>query len=124
MQPASQAHPIPATADGWTHLELTDPRHVATLFDAVSLVMAAEDYGLKDIGRLTRALAEAASALLSRGARHVSVRFWVRAGDVCAEVRGGPSVEHFLLLKRYKMARITFERRDGQLVQTGYLLVH
>ena len=122
ISPPAPAHAALVTADGWTHLELTDPEEVPALCDAVGLDMAAEEYPLRDITRLTKALAEATSGMPGQS-RAVSVSFWVRPADVYVEVNGA-AVERMLLLKRYKMARISYVRRAGQLVQTRYRLVH
>lgn len=123
MQTAPPAPAPLVTADGWTHLELTDPAEIPALSDAVGLDMAAEEYPLRDIVRVTKALAEAVASQLADGPRAVSVSFWVRPADVCVEVSGA-TVERLLLLKRYKMARIRYSRRGTELVQTSYRLVH
>ena len=96
-------------ADGWQRFTVHGTDALRQLGDRIALDMAAEDYPVKDIARLTRALrelvTEAFAALAARDgwARGVPLRVLVGPAEVRVEA-GGPFIDQLHLQKGWELA--------------------
>ena len=114
MHPVMRTMAAPAsvrttTTDGWQRFAIHGDGALRQLADRLAVDMAAEDYPVKDIARLTRTVremvAQAFGALPPADGWSRGVRVRVRVGP--AEVRveaGGPLIEQLHLRKGWELA--------------------
>lgn len=118
------------TSDGWIHLPTATASAIRQAGEAVLFDMAAENYPLRDMNRVSQALhrlAEEVDRLSTvggeRGDGPARLSYHVSPAHVRLEY-SGPTVERLLLSKGSKMAWIRYRREALALVEMSYRLVH